>query len=873
MKQRRLSPVLLPALLITVLPSDAFGGPGSQEAAGPDTPRVESHQIVYRSENGYCAWPSIARTAAGDLIAVFTESEEHLGPDGRILLVRSTDNGRSWGPASVLYDTPIDDRESGLTAMGDGVLVAHLWSTFHTPAFYRALPEGAYEKEVLDRWIGHVGGPAYIAAGEHKGARDLISTDGGMTWEGPLPGKDAVHGGIGLQDGSVLIASYREDQPFVGIHRSAGPGTPYERIATIASPQPDSIRFGEPHIAQLPSGRIVMMLRATAIPYNDRDPRCVLWQTWSDDGGRSWTVPAPTPMWGFPAHLLVLSDGRLLCSYGYRRPPFGERACVSEDGISWDLRNEVILRSDAPNGDLGYPASVELGDGRILTIYYQPPVPPGTIQRMHPPDPLRAKPAIIGTVWQLPLLRPAPPVVIGSRRELFVDSLLIDRMEGAALRLHHPLPLGTALAFDEPWEGPFSAYATVIKDGSLYRLYYRGHAVAGDEAGTVTCYAESRDGITWKKPRLGLYPSHGRAKTNIILKGLPVFSHNFSPFLDDRPGVAAAERYKAVAGNEHTGLVGFVSSDGLRWRRMDGPPLITRGMFDSQNVAFWWAAESSYVCYLRTWTGEGYSGYRTISRSVSTDFRSWSEPVAMTFGDTPLEQLYTNGTTPYFRAPHIAIALAKRFFPDRPAIAAPEARALVVDSAYASSSSDAVLMSTRGGTRYDRTFMEAFIRPGDSAEDWVSRDNTPAAGIVPGPGRTMLLYRGSHYAQRSAHLRVYGLRADGFASLHATAGGGVLVTKPLVFTGDALNVNLSTSAAGELRVEFLNALGQAIPGFSAEDAVPLRGDGTAMRVSWRGGASVGTLAGAPVRIRFILRDGDLFSFRFVSREMPEERER
>lgn len=145
-----------------------------------------------------------------------------------------------------------------------------------------------------------------------------------------------------------------------------------------------------------------MMIRATARPYNDMDPRCVLWESYSDDGGRTWVAPFPTPLWGFPPHLLLLSDGRVLCSYGYRRPPFGQRACISADGISWDVSREIILRDDAPNGDLGYPASVELEPGKILTIYYQPNVPRGTLQDMRPPDPHRSKPAILGTVWQIP---------------------------------------------------------------------------------------------------------------------------------------------------------------------------------------------------------------------------------------------------------------------------------------------------------------------------------------------------------------------------------------------------------------------------------------------------------------------------------------
>jgi hypothetical protein len=330
----------------------------------------------------------------------FTATEEHLAPDGRILVVRSTDDGVSWGAPDTLLDTPIDERESGFTQGAQGRLVAHLWSTCHTPEFYRRLPPGAYSKDVLARWTARVADSAYRTLSIMHGAWQRTSLDNGRTWSSPVRSKDAVHGGIRMPDGRILIASYHDDRPLIGVH-AAGPGdTGYVRIATVASPQPDSIAFGEPHIALLPSGRVIMMIRATAMPYNDRDPRCVLWETYSDDGGRTWARPFATPLWGFPPHLLVLTDGSVLCSYGYRRPPFGERACVSVDGVTWDPAHETVLSDQAPNGDLGYPASVELSDGSILTVYYQPPVAAGTVQEMHPPDPARTKPAIMGTVWR-----------------------------------------------------------------------------------------------------------------------------------------------------------------------------------------------------------------------------------------------------------------------------------------------------------------------------------------------------------------------------------------------------------------------------------------------------------------------------------------
>jgi sialidase-1 len=357
---------------------------------------------IYESPSEYCAWPSVTRTSGGNLIVLFTKSEEHLGPNGAIMLSRSTDNGKTWLPPVVVLDSPIDDRESGITSLRDGRILAHFWSTFHTKDSYERLPQNAYRRDVLDRWITTVEQPEYQTAETSEGAWLTLSSDGGRTWSDLIRGYDSVHGGIELSTGGLLLASYRTSRDSIVIHEADSAAGPWRFVASLASPQPDSIRFGEPHLLQLPSGRVIMMIRATAHPYNDQDPRCVLWESYSDDKGKTWVEPFATLLWGFPPHLVLLSDGRILCTYGYRRPPFGQRACLSNDGVHWDLRDELVLRDDAPNGDLGYPASIELEPGVILTVYYQPDVPRGTIQNMDPPDPNRTKPGILGTIWRVP---------------------------------------------------------------------------------------------------------------------------------------------------------------------------------------------------------------------------------------------------------------------------------------------------------------------------------------------------------------------------------------------------------------------------------------------------------------------------------------
>ena len=146
-----------------------------------------------------------------------------------------------------------------------------------------------------------------------------------------------------------------------------------------------------------------------------------------------------------------------------------------------------------------------------------------------------------------------------------------------------------------------------------------------------------------------------------------------------------------------------------------------------------------------------------------------------------------------------------------------QARALVSDAGYRVASSDSVFFTTRGGNRYDRTFMEAFLRPGPSPEDWVARDNTPALGVVPANAREMFIYRVSHYAQPTSHLARYVLRTDGFASVNAPFRGGELVTKPFVFSGSNLELNFETSAAGGVRVEIQDESGKPFPGYALAD--------------------------------------------------------
>ena len=347
----------------------------------------------------------------------------------------------------------------------------------------------------------------------------------------------------------------------------------------------------------------------------------------------------------------------------------------------------------------------------------------------------------------------AQVVDIGSRRELFVDRFLIEELKGTRLELQKPVERGTVLRYDKPWEGAFSNYSTVIHDGTRYRLYYRGLPSASRElvADTVTCYAESTDGIHWTKPELGITAVSGSKQNNVILAD-PAFSSDFSPFLDQR----------------------------------DDPvfPATKQPSFDSQNLAFWSESEQKYIAYYRTFkTFPELGKVRWITRATSDDFLSWSEPQEMSFGDAPPEHLYINQTSPYFRAPQIYVSIAARFWPGRRALTDEEIAQAGIMEDYYKDISDVVLFTTRGGTSYDRTFLESFVRPGPGPNNWASRTNYPVLNVVQTGPEEMSLYVNRDYAQPTAHVTRYTLRLDGFSAVHAPYAGGEMLTRTLAFSG------------------------------------------------------------------------------------------
>lgn len=461
-----------------------------------------------------------------------------------------------------------------------------------------------------------------------------------------------------------------------------------------------------------------------------------------------------------------------------------------------------------------------------------------------------------------PAAPPAAPLDLGTRWELFVDEFLVAQKSGAALRLHPPVRREIVLATDQPWEGPTSAYFSVIQDGPKVRLYYRGTSGGSDHSVTqVTCVAESTDGIHFTRPRVGLIAVNGSTDNNVVWRG--VESHNFAPFLDPNPAAKPDERYKALGGikekgtNWHQGatpggLYAFASADGLVWRKLRPEPVMTKGAFDSQNLALWDAPRDRYLCFSRIFAG----GVRAIQSSASADFLGWGEPTLHRYAaDAPAEHFYTSATIACPTAPHLFLSFPKRFVPKR---------TKVPGHPGGPGASDAVFMSSRDGVTWDRPFLEAWVRPGPDLKNWTERNNMTACGLYDGGDGEWSLYISEHYRHADHRIRRVTVRSQGFASMHAGARGGEFTTPPLVFAGTRLRLNYATSAAGSVRIEIQDAAtGRPLPGFALAEMPELFGDELAAVATWKKGPDLAALRGRPVRLRVQLKDADLYALRFA----------
>jgi hypothetical protein len=484
-------------------------------------------------------------------------------------------------------------------------------------------------------------------------------------------------------------------------------------------------------------------------------------------------------------------------------------------------------------------------------------------------------------------LTAAEPIEIGARLELFVDDYLIDRFVGKAeLRLNRLTERQGDFTCDKPWEGNHSGSATFIQDGDTYRMYCKGanwQALGKATHDDFTCYAESKNGIHWTRPELGIVEFDGSKKNNIILSGEA--ANTFVPFRDSNPHCKPEEQYKAlvVFSNPVRGLYAFASPDGVHWRRMGREPLITKGKFDSQNLAFWDSVRGRYVAHFREMSGPndefGLKGpqlglddngpARDVLTSTSPDFLHWTEPQWLKYPDSPRMQIYLNQIRPYYRAPHLFVGFPGRFMAGREI---EKDLPITKHPSYKFGSiTETLFMTSRDGLHF-RRWGEAYVRPGPRKERWIYAGTFPTYGLLvtksnlAGAPDELSLYvnDGGNWSQRgkATRFRRYTMRIDGFVSVNAPLSGGELVTKPLTFTGSKLAMNFATSAAGTVQIEIQNELGNPIEGLALDDCPEIFGDEIDRVVAFKRGSDLSHLAGKPICLRFVLKDADLYSFQF-----------
>lgn len=327
------------------------------------------HDVVYTNGFRHVHPADLVQLQNGEILITTREATEHIARDGDMIMLRSKDGGKTWGDKQLIAGIKdLDEREACGVQLSDGTIIMAI--------YYNDLyePSGRYnpamKREPGKQYLG-----TYVITSKDNGHTwtepNFIRPDG-MPFTGTEGPADAP---IEMPDGSILMPvigyELNGDPKNTGsiLLRSTDNGKTWAYYSTIAG-DPGGKYGGlvEPGLVRTKSGRLISGLRT---PASDN----AIYVTWSDDDGKTWAPIRKTDMHGHPVDLIQISDGRIMATYGIRPPshsrPGGIRACFSTDnGETWDVRSEVQIRNDFLSWDIGYPESLQLPDGRILTVYY-----------------------------------------------------------------------------------------------------------------------------------------------------------------------------------------------------------------------------------------------------------------------------------------------------------------------------------------------------------------------------------------------------------------------------------------------------------------------------------------------------------------------
>jgi hypothetical protein len=456
---------------------------------------------------------------------------------------------------------------------------------------------------------------------------------------------------------------------------------------------------------------------------------------------------------------------------------------------------------------------------------------------------------------------------VGDQRQLLIDEAFFAQANRVRLRLHPAQKTGEKILGPQgPWESATLNWFSVLEDPGVidrrakYRMWYECYDVAGWNSGDDTsfCYSESRDGIHWNKPAVGLFDYQGSRKNNILFRQIGLGSgrsrvHGTGVFRD--PTAPPEARYKAVSQGiwqdrtpPHR-IAGMFSPDGLRWTRYAKP--ICDVFADSQYSGFWDPRLRKYVLYGRTEGGVG--------RAESSDFSHFG-PLQLVLNtdrrDPPESSLYNPAALKYAGAVHLYLMFPS-LYQHRP------------------QTLDIRLATSRDGIHWTWPQQDAALVPLGPAGAADSKTLYLGQGLIQAGDEMWLYYSGSPLRHNEAELenlakfrepRIFSravLRRDRFVSADAGREGGYFVTPPLLFAGAVLRLNLETRRGGSVRVGLVDASGQAVPGRGVADCLPMAGDQLDAVVRWKRGTDVSDRANRPTRMRVELIDASLYGFEFT----------
>jgi len=474
-----------------------------------------------------------------------------------------------------------------------------------------------------------------------------------------------------------------------------------------------------------------------------------------------------------------------------------------------------------------------------------------------------------------PKLPPAAPLAVGNQKQLLFDDRFIEASRGVALHMNPPQKLGAVLRPEKPWEDKsFGFCASVLEDGGTFKLFYETWSTKG----TFVCLATSTDGAHWERPSLGLIEVGGSKDNNIVWRA----DGESVVFLD--PHGKPEERFKMIAMQhwpdpKQGGLYCNTSPDGLHWKA--GPRVLDLGP-DTANQAAWDGQRGKYVAYVRKWDPNrkvgriemddimqpwpytklddqayfiwGKESIAVPSREMPTAFGYDEHDPMVSDHYNPAVVEYPWAANAYFSFP-----AAYMHFPEPP-----------VGKYGNDGLLDIQLAVSRDGVEFHRPQRGPYIALGLPGEP-DSASNYMAVGMVRKGSYLYQLYGG--YAvthglpEAEQKLPIGSLcavrqRLDGFISVDAPWEGGEFLTPPLTFTGKRLVLNLDTSAMGVCQVGLLDAAGEPLAGFGADECDELRGNSTAMPVTWGGKSDLSGLAGKAVRLHVVMRSAKLYAFQF-----------